>query len=524
MVFSTQIFLLLFLPLFLAGYYALPFRARSAWILLGSWIFYGWWRIDFLGLLAAATVWTYLLGRIAARGGETAGRSRKPNPARIAVIAGIILNLGCLAYFKYFNFAIDSVNAVLSLAGTRPISAWQVILPIGISFYVFQATSYLVDVYRGDVPAASRYVDLAAYIALFPQLIAGPILRYKDLAAQLETRSHSLGKFSEGAYRFMIGFCKKVIIADTVALIADTSFALEQPGLIGGWLGTLSYTVQLYFDFSGYSDMAIGLGLMMGFRFIENFRHPYISRSITEFWRRWHISLSTWLRDYLYIPLGGNRRGRRRTYLNILIVMLLGGLWHGAAWTFVVWGAWHGMLLALERRFSVLQKRWQQFAVVAVPTTSLLVILGWVVFRAPDLSAAQRMYAGMFGGQGLGQTAMLQAQIGLLSPFMLVIGLLLMYLAPFLHADAYRRDPAAAAAADPTAAANPAADPAAADPAAADPAAAADTPPRVAQPPAAPGSLPAWLTHARLLLIPLFLMAVLKLAAESFSPFLYFQF
>lgn len=323
MVFSTSIFLFLFLPLFLAGYYLVPSRGRSAWILFGSWVFYGWWRLDFLGLLILTSLWNYWLGRqaCASRHGDESGRRR----ARIALALGIVLNLGSLAYFKYWNFAVDSVNAVLAAAGSGQLQTWSVILPIGISFYIFQATSYLVDVYRGDAPAAGSFVDLAAYIALFPQLIAGPILRYKDLAGQFAARSHSFQLFSRGAYRFMAGFAKKVLIADTVARIADQAFALEAPGVIGSWLGTLAYTVQLYFDFSGYSDMAIGLGLMMGFRFIENFNYPYISRSISEFWRRWHISLSTWLRDYLYIPLGGNRRGSRKTYRNITLVMLLGG-------------------------------------------------------------------------------------------------------------------------------------------------------------------------------------------------------
>ncbi len=487
MVFSTTIFLFLFLPVFLGGYYLLPFRARSAWILLGSWVFYGWWRLDFLGLLVLTTIWTYLLGGVVAAG--SAGS--RPKGARVALIVGVVLNLGSLAYFKYFNFAVDSLNYVLSAAGADGASAWNVILPIGISFYVFQATSYLVDVYRGDAPAARSYLDLAAYIALFPQLIAGPILRYKDLADQLRWRTHSFSTFSEGAYRFMIGFCKKVLIADTVALIADVSFAMEQPGLLGAWLGTLAYSSQLYFDFSGYSDMAIGLGLMMGFRFMENFNYPYISRSITEFWRRWHISLSTWLRDYLYIPLGGNKRGPLRTYRNVLLVMLLGGLWHGAAWTFVVWGAWHGGILAVERYLGNRPGAGERTpGLFALPRTMFFVLLGWVVFRAPDFSGALRMYGGLFGLQGLGPREVLQVEIGFLSLAMLALSLFLIYAGPYLKGRSVLSAPAEA------------------------------------------GSVLTGLSqlssyslaYARLFLIPLFLLGVLKLAAESFSPFLYFQF
>ena len=310
MIFSTTIFLFVFLPLFLAGYYLLPFRFRSAWIVLGSWFFYGWWRVDFLGLMILVTVWTFFVGRWIESRKEGPGAAGEPKKrAQTAVAVGVVLNIGVLAYFKYFNFGADTVNFFLESIGAAPFAVWQVILPIGISFYLFQATSYLVDVYRGDVPAAKRYIDLAAYISLFPQLIAGPIIRYKDIGSQIVQRDHTWEKFSKGALRFMIGFCKKVLIADTVATIADAIFALPAPSLADSWLGALAYTVQLYYDFSGYSDMAIGLGLMMGFRFIENFNFPYISSSITEFWKRWHISLSSWLKDYLYIPLGETGRG-----------------------------------------------------------------------------------------------------------------------------------------------------------------------------------------------------------------------
>jgi alginate O-acetyltransferase complex protein AlgI len=311
------------------------------------------------------------------------------------------------------------------------------ILPIGISFYIFQSISFLIDVYRGDAPPARRFVDFAAFISLFPQLIAGPVLRYKDLADQFENRTHSLDKFSEGARRFMTGFAKKVLIADTVAPLADAVFALEEPSMAEAWLGALAYTVQLYFDFSGYSDMAIGIGLMLGFRFIENFNFPYISRSITEFWRRWHISLSTWLRDYLYIPLGGNRKGRIRTYVNLFLTMVLGGLWHGANWTFVIWGAWHGGIMAIERMAGIgggtdePGRRARRILQTAV--TFFLVILGWVMFRAAHVESAMAMYEGLFGFNGFAISERMGWQITGLSLSALWIGLFVIFAGPILH-------------------------------------------------------------------------------------------
>lgn len=473
MVFSTTIFLFLFLPAFLLGYYALPFRWRSAWILLASYIFYAWWRVDFLALIIATTLWSYLSGRVIAGSLE-----RAPRRAKTVLALGVCGNLGVLAYFKYFNFGVESLNALLETLGASSLSAWEVILPIGISFYVFQATSYLIDIYRKDAPPATNFLDLAAFIALFPQLIAGPILRYKNLSHQFKARTHSFSKFSEGSLRFMVGFSKKVLIADSVALIANAVFSQANPSMADAWLGALAYTVQLYFDFSGYSDMAIGLGLMMGFRFIENFNYPYISQSITEFWRRWHISLSSWLRDYLYIPLGGNRKGRRRTYVNLMMVMLLGGLWHGAAWTFVLWGAWHGGWLILER-FLGKRKLWRPLpAWFTMPRTLLLVIVGWVVFRAPDLTAAQDIYAGMLGRHGLALSDQLSWQLSSMSLVSLGLGLLLVYLAPLWSTLL----------------------------------------------PRLPKTRQQQLVHIQLAVIPIFCFSVMRLIAESFSPFLYFQF
>jgi alginate O-acetyltransferase complex protein AlgI len=393
MVFSSETFLFLFLPIFLSVYYVTPHRFRSVTILIGSYLFYGWWRFDFLALLFGTTLWTYIFGLIVAR---SEGKQRQ-----IACAIGTIGCLSVLAFFKYFNFLASSIATML---GQDPgtLSIWHVILPIGVSFYVFESISYLVDVYRRESLPARNFADFASFVALFPHLVAGPILRFRDLRDQFANRTHSLALFSQGMTIFIIGLAKKVLIADTVAPIADTIFAQSAPTLIESWLGASAYTIQLYFDFSGYSDMAIGLGLMMGFRLMENFNSPYISRSITEFWRRWHISLSVWLRDYLYIPLGGNRKGVVRTYFNLFIVMVLGGLWHGANWTFVIWGAWHGAILAVERYFNWPKKAATVFW--SMPMTLLFVVLGWVMFRSPDVATAMTMYQGMFGFNGVGIT------------------------------------------------------------------------------------------------------------------------
>jgi len=329
------------------------------------------------------------------------------------------------------------------------------------------------------------FLDLAAYISLFPQLIAGPIIRYKDIAGQLRRREHSFERFSEGAGRFMVGFCKKVLVADIVASVADAVFALHAPTAADAWLGTAAYAVQIYFDFSGYSDMAIGLGLMMGFRFMENFKTPYLSSSITEFWGRWHISLSTWLRDYLYIPLGGNRRGRGRTLVNLMTVMLLGGLWHGAAWTFVLWGAWHGLLLVAERLPGLLTagnghrfSRSGSGQVLRVLRTMVLVLVGWVLFRSRDLSAAASVYAGMIGLNGWGLSDDLRWQLSAMSLSALAVAAAGIYALPLIRQKL----------------------------------------------PVVKDGRPGSLFSGRALVVPLFLLALLKMSADSFSPFLYFQF
>lgn len=401
MIFSTPMFIFGFLPAFLLLYYLAPRTLRSPVILTASAVFYAWWRLDFLLLVLAMALGSYL----AAWGAHRAGAQ---HIRRRWVALGVCGNLAVLGYFKYTNFIMGNADAIWQALGRGEISSPDIILPIGLSFLAFQCVSYVIDVARGDAPPARNIWDFLAFSTLFPQLIAGPVLRYKDLADQFRTRTHSVALFLQGLRRFAVGLAMKILIADSVAPMVDRLFGLTAPSLAESWLAAGAYSVQLFFDFAGYSAMAIGLGLMIGFRFIENFNAPYISRSVTEFWQRWHISLSTWLRDYLYIPLGGNRHGAVRTYRNLLLTMVLGGIWHGANWTFVIWGIWHGGWMAIERALGAKSAGkggsvWARYmtGLGAWVWTLLLVMLGWVVFRAPDLNSALTLYHGMFGGNGL---------------------------------------------------------------------------------------------------------------------------
>ena len=392
MVFPSAIFLFVFLPGFLGIYYFLPARFRSSWIVLASCVFYGWWRVDYLlvvlGLSLISFTSAHLVQII-----EDAERRKW------VVRTGVGLNLLVLGYFKYTHFLLDSFGSFSRTLAESPFPAVEIVLPIGISFLTFQSISYIIDVARRDAPPARNIMDFMAFSTLFPQLIAGPVLRYKDLSEQLTDRTHSYAKFSEGVSRFVAGLSMKLLIADSVAPLADRMFELSNPSMSEAWLGALAYTIQLFFDFAGYSAMAIGLGLMIGFRFVENFNAPYISTSITEFWRRWHISLSNWLRDYLYIPLGGNRGGALKTYRNLMLTMVLGGFWHGANWTFLIWGAWHGLLLSIERALGARNGEvWGRS--LGWVLTMVAVILGWVMFRATSVSQAMTMYGGMFGLNG----------------------------------------------------------------------------------------------------------------------------
>jgi alginate O-acetyltransferase complex protein AlgI len=405
MVFTSHVFIFYFLPIVLLLYHCVPFQ-RNLLLVVASYVFYGWWDPRFLLLMLFATVVNYCCGLVIA----AAGPNRRRAGAGLAV--SVVASLGLLAFFKYFTFAEENVNRLLTLFGAESLPVLRIALPIGISFYIFHNISYTVDVYRGVAPPVRSLRDFACFIALFPQLVAGPILRYNVVAGQLVERTHSLDKFSAGTALFILGFAKKILLANAIAPMADAAFAAEAPGMFDAWFGVIAYAFQIYFDFSGYSDMAIGLGRMVGFEFPRNFDAPYRSESITEFWRRWHISLSTFLRDYLYIPLGGNRVSTRRNYFNLTVVMLLGGLWHGANWTYVAWGAFHGVMLAFER---MLGKKSIYAAFprpLRVGATFVLVLISWVLFRSDTLSDAGRYLGAMFGAGGFaGQSILLAGEL-----------------------------------------------------------------------------------------------------------------
>ncbi|MBI3727897.1 MAG: MBOAT family protein [Burkholderiales bacterium] len=394
MVFSTVTFLFYFLPIFLVLYFALPFRhMRNIVLLVASLIFYAWGEPKNLPLLLISILLNYLCGLGMGKAQEKGGTGK------VVFMAGISLNLLLLAYFKYFNFAWGSLIAVLGRIGINMPEVEAVTLPLGISFFSFHAISYLVDVYRKKTTHEKNLFALAMYITMFPQLIAGPIIRFSTIARQLHQRHHTLRRVELGSKIFILGLAQKVLIANSVALPADQIFSLapEALGLASAWLGITCYTLQIYFDFFGYSNMAIGLGLVTGFSIPRNFNYPYVAQSITEFWQRWHLSLSRWFRDYLYIPLGGNRGSSLATYRNLFIVFFLCGLWHGASWTFVVWGLYHGAFLVLER---IGLKKYM----AGLPRpfrhayTILIVMVGWVFFRCDNFSQALHYLMAMAGG------------------------------------------------------------------------------------------------------------------------------
>ncbi|MFM9923767.1 MBOAT family protein [Variovorax sp. H27-G14] len=392
MVFASLEFLAVFLPAFLLLYAVTPARAKNALLLVSSWFFYGWWSPLFLLLFIALTALAWAGGLLV----ERAGRHRT---AVMAVL--IAVNLGVLAWFKYANIVVETFSAALVHAGAMPIEWQRIALPIGLSFTVLQAISYFVDIHRGKFPAERRPVDFATYLAMFGHLVAGPIIRYDWIRQRLAHRAMHWAGFARGARRFMIGMAMKVLVADTLAPVVDQVFASADPSFVDAWLGCLAYTLQLFFDFAGYSAMAIGIGAMLGFRFPENFHAPYLARNVADFWRRWHISLSSWLRDYLYVPLGGSRRGNGRTVANLLITMSIGGLWHGAdSWNFLYWGLAHGAALSVVHLWRGRGPRLP--APLAHAATLLFVMLGWTLFRSPDLATAGRMLGGQFGLHGMG--------------------------------------------------------------------------------------------------------------------------
>lgn len=468
MVFTTHIFLFYFLPVFLLLYFNFPYRWRNLLITVASYVFYGWWEPWFVCLMMFTTVMDFLWGKVITRPGAT------PWQRKSAVIACCVTNLAFLGFFKYYMFSMESLNRLLELAGADLYPILKVTLPIGISFYTFHSLTYIIDLYRGDATPAKSFADFSCFVALFPDLVAGPIIRYKTLAEQLAFREHTVRRFASGVNLFILGFAKKLLLANPCGLVADSVFNAAHPGMLDAWVGVIAYAFQIYFDFCGYSDMAVGLGRMLGFEFLKNFDAPYLSESITEVWKRWHISLSNVLRDYLYIPLGGNRKGEGRTYVNLAVVMLLGGLWHGAKWNFIVWGAYHGLLLAYERWRGKQSFYFHLPRPARIGITFTLMLFSWVLFRAENLGAAVDYFAAMFGANAvMGNSALLAAEI--YTPFAMTI---LALGAVFCFQRTQAHD---------------------------------------------------WSLHPQSwgrvwLLAPLFILAVMMMFATAFNPFLYFQF
>ncbi|MBR6043836.1 MAG: MBOAT family protein [Paludibacteraceae bacterium] len=385
MLFSSLTFLFVFLPIVLITYYLVKPALRNSVLLFASLFFYAWGEPTYLIIMLATIVINYIGARCI-----EAFSSKK-----LALAGTIAVDLAFLGYFKYYNFFVENINAIFS----SNIDFVEIALPIGISFYTFQSISYLVDVYRGDAKAQKDIYKLALYICLFPQLIAGPIVKYHDVEEQINDRNEDFDKFKQGVKRFIIGLSKKVLIANTLAAVVDKVYGMQVEFLTSSaaWLGAILYPLQLFFDFSGYSDMAIGLGLMFGFTFKENFNFPYIAKSITEFWRRWHISLSTWFKEYLYIPLGGNRKGPKRQLVNIGIVFFFTGMWHGASWNFVVWGMWHGLFNIIEKATGWNKdKESKGLTIVQHIYTLFVVMIGWILFRADSFSHAWKIIRRMF--------------------------------------------------------------------------------------------------------------------------------
>lgn len=387
MLFSSMTFVFLFLPIVCLIYLLAKKELHNAILLAASILFYAWGEPRYLAIMILTILANYV-GAIAL---DKHKKYKKP-----ILLATIAVDLSFLLYFKYFNFFIDNINSIFAM----DISFLEVIMPIGISFYTFQAMSYLIDVYKGDAKVQKDIYKLALYISLFPQLVAGPIVKYRDVDEQIDHRTVTFDKVSYGVKRFIIGLAKKMLLANTLGAVADEIFGLPvaqaSPQL--AWVGAIFYSLQLFYDFSGYSDMAIGLGSIFGFKFLENFNYPYISKSITEFWRRWHISLSTWFKEYLYIPLGGNRKGNVRTYVNLFLVFLATGFWHGASWNFIFWGLWHGVFIIFEKMTGWHKESKSRIISGAQHIYTIFVfVIGWVMFRAENMSYATDYIKNMFG-------------------------------------------------------------------------------------------------------------------------------
>ena len=388
MLFSSIPFLFYFIPCVVILYFAVPKCLKNSVLLLSSLFFYGWGEPKYLLFMLISITQGYIFGILIEK-------HRGKRRSKIFLTASVLFSLLLLGYCKYADFFIENFNALTGMS----VPLLKIALPIGISFYTFQILSYTVDVYRGDVPAQKNYINLAAYIAMFPQLIAGPIVRYSDIAKQLENRTHSFSDAAIGIRRFIIGLSKKILIANILGELVSVFKASDEKSVLYFWLYAIAYMLHIYFDFSGYSDMAIGLGRLFGFKFMENFDHPYISGSITEFWRRWHMSLGSWFRDYVYIPLGGNRVSKPRWFFNIFVVWMATGLWHGAAWNFVLWGLMFAILLVIEKLW--LLKPLKKLKVLNHVYVLLLVMISFVIFDASSVKEAFSCITAMFGGQNI---------------------------------------------------------------------------------------------------------------------------
>ncbi len=388
MVFSSILFMFIYLPVVLAVYYIAPVRWRNLWLFIVNFVFYGWGEPVYIVLMLLSICINYVSGLLIEK--YRAERKR----AHTVLVVNTVINLALLFFFKYFDLVAETLSHIPGVS----IPTLGLALPIGISFYTFQTMSYPIDVYRGDADVQRDFIKFGTFVALFPQLIAGPIVRYKDIADQLDYREHSLDKFASGVERFIVGLGKKVLIANNIGMLWDAyaNAPAAELTFVGAWLGALAFSMQIYFDFSGYSDMAIGLGRMLGFEFLENFNYPYISSSVTEFWRRWHISLGTWFRDYVYIPLGGNRNGLARQLCNIFVVWALTGFWHGASWTFLFWGVYYAFFLILEKCFLLKWlKKLPKF--IGHVYTLLVAFSGWVIFQQTSVSQTLVFFRAMYG-------------------------------------------------------------------------------------------------------------------------------
>ena len=388
MLFSSIPFLYYFLPGVLILYFIAPKKLKNTVLMLSSLVFYGWGEPKYVFLMMASIVIGYVAGVLI----EAFSQKKL---SKVVLWASVLVNLGFLGYFKYSDFFIENFNMLTGLS----VPLLRVALPIGISFYTFQILSYTVDVYRGNVPAQKNIINLAAYITMFPQLIAGPIVRYSDIEKNLTERTHSVESFAIGIRRFILGLAKKILIANSLGELCDIFKSSDDKSVLFYWLYAVAFGLHVYFDFSGYSDMAIGLGRIFGFKFIENFNYPYISKSATEFWRRWHMSLGTWFRDYVYIPMGGNRVSKPKWIFNIFVVWFLTGFWHGASWNFIVWGLFFAVLLIIEKQF--LLKFLQKTRVISRIYTLVAVGISFVIFNAADMGEAIRYIGGMFGAGGI---------------------------------------------------------------------------------------------------------------------------